>query len=145
MAHLTSAITFDGVGNTYVSGWTNIIDGACTDSINEDAYLMKFDSEGELQWSRQYGEESQQDWGAGSATDVHGNTFMLIESPSTSGGQSSFSIVKYDAAGNLVAEKQLDSTKSIFAGFTTDNNGGVYITGADTESSWKIFLRKINL
>jgi hypothetical protein len=145
LSHLTSAITFDGMGNTYVSGWTNIIDGACTDSINEDAYLMKFDSEGELQWSRQYGEESQQDWGAGSATDVHGNTFMLIESPSTSGGQSSFTIVKYDTAGNLVAEKQLDSTKSIFAGFTTDNNGGVYITGADTESDWKIFLRKINL
>ena len=105
---------------------------------------MKFDSEGELQWSRQYGEEGQQDWGAGSATDVNGNTFMLIESPSTLGGQSSVTLVKYDAAGNLVAEKPLDSTKSIFAGFTTDNNGGVYITGADTESSWKIFLRKIN-
>jgi hypothetical protein len=145
LSHLTSAITFDGMGNTYVSGWTNIIDGACTDSMNKDAFLMKFDSEGELQWSRQYGEEGQQDWGAGSATDVHGNTFMLIESPSTSGGQSSFTLVKYDAAGNLVAEKPLDATKNIFAGFTTDNNGGVYITGADTESSWKIFLRKINL
>ena len=145
LAHLTSAITFDGVGNTYVSGWTNITDGACTDSINEDAFLMKFNSAGELQWSRQFGEESQQDWGAGSATDVNGNTFMLIESPSTSGGQSSFTLVKYDAAGNLVAEKPLDATKNIFAGFTTDNNGGVYITGADTESSWKIFLRKINL
>ena len=145
LSHLTSAITFDGMGNTYVSGWTNIIDGACTEIMNEDAYLMKFDSEGELQWSRQYGEEGQQDWGAGSATDVHGNTFMLIESPSTSGGQSSFTLVKYDAAGNLVAEKPLDATKNIFAGFTTDNNGGVYITGADTESSWKIFLRKINL
>jgi hypothetical protein len=145
LSHLTSAITFDGMGNTYVSGWTNIIDGACTEIMNEDAYLMKFDSEGELQWSRQYGEEGQQDWGAGSATDVNGNTFMLIESPSTSGGQSSFTLVKYDAAGNLVAEKPLDATKNIFAGFTTDNNGGVYITGADTESSWKIFLRKINL
>jgi hypothetical protein len=144
LSHLTSAITFDSVGNTYVSGWTNIIDGACTDSMNEDAFLMKFNSAGELQWSRQFGEESQQDWGAGSATDVNGNTFMLIESPSTSGGQSSFTLVKYDAAGNLVAEKQLDSTKSIFAGFTTDHNGGVYITGADTESDWKIFLRKIN-
>ena len=144
LSHLTSAITFDGVGNTYVSGWTNIIDVACTDSMNKDAFLMKFDSEGELQWSRQYGEEGQQDWGAGSATDVNGNTFMLIESPSTSGGQSSFTLVKYDAAGNLVAEKPLDATKNIFAGFTTDNNGGVYITGADTESSWKIFLRKIN-
>ena len=127
-----------------MSGWTNIIDGACVDNMNEDAFLMKFDSEGELQWSRQYGEEGQQDWGAGSATDVNGNTFMLIESPSTLGGQSSVTLVKYDAAGNLVAEKPLDSTKSIFAGFTTDNNGGVYITGADTESSWKIFLRKIN-
>ncbi len=144
LSHLTSAITFDSVGNTYVSGWTNIIDGACTDSMNEDAFLMKFNSAGELQWSRQFGEESQQDWGAGSATDVNGNTFMLIESPSTSGGQSSFTLVKYDAAGNLVAEKQLDSTKSIFTGFTTDNNGGVYITGADIESDWKIFLRKIN-
>jgi len=144
LSHLTSAITFDGMGNTYVSGWTNIIDGACTEIMNEDAYLMKFNRAGDLQWSRQFGDEGRQDWGAGAATDVDGNTVMLIESPSTSGGQSSVTLVKYDAAGNLVAEKQLDSTKSIFAGFTTDNNGGVYITGADTESDWKIFLRKIN-
>jgi Beta-propeller repeat len=122
----------DNNGNIYIAGKTN---GIINDKNygQNDGFITKIDSLGNIIWSRQFGSDGDEDiqW---SAID---NTGCVYITGSTTGalkginfGNEDFFIVKYNPGGELEWEKQFgtDST-DIAKGLYADNKGYIYVTG----------------
>lgn len=139
-------------GGIYVTGFTQ---GNLDGNVNSggmDMFLIKYDANGAILWSRllggampvsrpsgPYANES----GEGIATDFNGNIYVTgttdgdldgntYAGPNSGGGitQDMF-VVKYDSNGAKLWTRQLGTTEQDFPyGVATDGNGNVYITGA---------------
>ena len=142
------SIAIDGADNAYISGFTS----ASLDGLNAggyDAFLIKYDPAGNLQWTRQLGTSSH-DFSYSVAVDGTDSVFIsgftdgaLVGT--SAGGRDAF-LVKYDAAGNLQWTRQLgtwssDSSYSVaidsdgnalISGHTWDSLGGANAGGQDT-------------
>ena len=135
-------VTIDGQGNAFVSGITEgIIDGVNVGG--GDAFLVKFDNNGNELWSRQYG-TSGYDFGEGIATDQEGNVYVT--------GNSNYGypitdidtlLVKYDPSGTHLWTREINPAGH-FVGSSdiavVDDT--VYIIGEDLVSrgNWDAFL-----
>lgn len=152
----------DASGNVYMSGETSSntsaalvttgchqpLYGAGTNGADNDAFLVKFDSNGNRLWATYYG-GTLNDVGYSCATDAAGNVFMAGEGRSTtgtviatSGSHQSTSangaafLVKFDAAGT----RQWGTYYGVMTGGDlgyvcgADANGNVYL-GAHTTAS----------
>jgi hypothetical protein len=131
------SISADGLGNVYLSGLT---EGtlAGTYAGNGDAFVSKYDVEGNRLWVRQFGTAAQ-DGSRGVAADVLGNVYLAISTEGDLGGsnQGGFDVAlsKLDPTGNLVWTKQFgtsgdDRSRSV----STDPMGNVYTAGFTTGS-----------
>lgn len=106
-----------------------------------DALLIKFNSSGEKQWSRQLGTVGDE-YVYAVAVDDDGNVYIAGNTTRDFDGQShtnetSYDIflVKYDASGTKQWSRLIGSTAHDFPyGLTLDGSGNIFITGA-TESS----------
>jgi hypothetical protein len=91
--------------NIYVTGMTGgDLDGN-TNSGGSDIFLVKYNSSGTKQWTKQLGTSSK-DWGYDVTTDSSGNIYVTGETGGSldgntntnSGGQDIF-LIKYDSSG----------------------------------------------
>jgi len=150
-------VTVDSSGNIYVTGGTGGgLDGN-TSSGGYDIILVKYNSSGTKQWTKQLGTSSW-DWGSGVTTDSSGNIYVTgftygdLDGNTSSGNQDIF-LVKYNSSGTKQWTKQL-GTSSLDRGFgvTTDSSGNIYVTGRTgggldgntTSGMFDIFLVKYN-
>ena len=107
-------VATDISGNVYVAGGTNGgLDGN-TSAGNTDLFVVKYNSSGTKQWTKQFGSSSR-DSANGVATDSSGNVYVAggtyggLDGNSGSGGNDFF-VVKYNSSGTKQWTKQLGSS-----------------------------------
>ena len=127
-----TGIATDSSGNVYVTGRTlGALEG--TSSGGQDLFVVKYDSVGVKQWTKQLG-SGEIEHATGIATDSSGNVYVTgntngaLEGTSSGGGD--FFVVKYDSGGIKQWTKQLGTSDADFAsGIATDSSDNVYVTG----------------
>lgn len=143
-----TGVVCDAIGNVYMSGYTlgstNLASGGFQNTFGgyQDAYLVKFDAQGNRLWATYYGgSDSDTGWDLG--IDNSGNTYLTGYTLSTtaiaSGGfQNTFGggtvmdgfIVSFDPAGNrLCASYYGDLGGDYFYSVAVDGGGVVYASG----------------
>jgi len=127
-----SYVAVDGDGNPYVTGTTKD-SVAGLNAGGNDALVMKYDSSGNLAWSRQLG-SPEGDLSLSTAVDAGGNVFITGYTAGNLGGlnagRNDAFLAKYDSAGNLAWTRQLgwglnDNSYSV----AVDSSGNVLISG----------------
>jgi len=129
-----TSVTTDSSGNIYVTGFTEGgLDGN-TSSGGNDMFLVKYNSSGIKQWTKQLGTSSL-DYGNGVTSDSSGNIYVTgITSGGLDGntiyGKNDIFLVKYNSSGTKQWTKQLGTSSSDSGiGVTTDSSGNIYVTG----------------
>ncbi len=135
----TTEVNADSAGNLYVSGYTTGSLGAAN-AGNEDAWIAKYDSNGQQLWVRQFGTETE-DKAIANAVDSTGNVYLTGWTESILGESSAGSwdawIAKYDPTGNLLWTQQLGTANSDGAlDIQIDTDDTIYLTG-NTWGSWE--------
>jgi hypothetical protein len=129
-----NSVATDAAGNIYVAGYTQAaLDGQPHLGSN-DAFLVKYDSSGVRQWTRQWGTASD-DTANGVALDdfggvyVTGQTLGSLPGQTNAGGNDLF-LVKFSAAGDLQWTRQRGSASGdVGAAIAVDSTGGIHIAG----------------
>lgn len=135
-------LCIDGQGSVFVSGLT---EGAMygTNAGGSDVFVVKYDGDGNKQWSRQYGTTGY-DFGEGIAADAAGNVYVT--------GNSNFGypitdidtlVVKYDTTGELVWTREINpSGNFVGASDIAVVGDNVYVIGDDLvgTGNWDAFL-----
>ncbi|TGM20267.1 hypothetical protein EHQ90_03580 [Leptospira stimsonii] len=135
------AITSDTNGNVYTVGITNgALDGetfigSAPDFIDSDLFIVKYDSNGNKQWTRLLGIAANSNTVAKAATtDSLGNIFVTgssnsgLDGQTFGGGGTGYFIVKYNPAGVKQWTKLFAGPTP--SGITYDNsNGKIYLVG----------------
>jgi hypothetical protein len=146
-----NAVASDPAGNVFLAGsfsGTNLLGGnrlaspSSNGSLYSDAFLAKYDSNGNCLWARQAGGSSI-DSGEAVAVDKEGNALLLASihstnavfgtylfSTSNKAGDSDIVVAKYNATGNLLWARQLGSESTDYGrGIAVDGAGNSFITG----------------
>lgn len=122
----------DSVGDVYTTGWTlGELGGSSAGSF--DAYLTKFDDEGNLLWTEQFG-TSDDDQAYSLYIDKNDNIFIGGYTDGSLGGSNDGSfdawIAKYDQSGNQSWITQFGtSNRDELYGLVADDLGNLYATG----------------
>ena len=149
-------ITSDSSGNIYVTGYTHgALDGN-TYAGSTDLILVKYNSSGEKQWTRQFGTSSG-DVGRGVTTDSAGNIYVTGDTGggldgNANAGITDIFVVKYNSAGVRQWTRQFGTSSGDVAhSITSDSAGNVYVTGytsgdldGTNAGSEDIFVAKYN-
>jgi hypothetical protein len=129
----------DGTGvatdqtGVYVVGWTDGALSGQTSAGSTDAFIRKYDFNGNVLWTRQFG-TPEQDQALGVATDgtgvyVTGRTQGNIVPGSQVGNSDDAFLRRYDANGTLVWTRQFgDRDGQVAYGVATDSTG-IYVAG----------------
>lgn len=119
-------------GNVYITGRTKgALEGSNAGSF--DAWVAKYDSEGNQQWIKQLG-SSGADYSYGVAVDSSGNVYITGRTTgslgsSNAGGFDAW-VAKYDSDGNQQWVKQLGTSGNEFAfAIAVDGSSNLYISG----------------
>ena len=127
-------VATDLSGNVYVAGGTNGgLDGN-TNAGNTDLFVVKYNSSGTKQWTKQLGSSSR-DSANGVATDSSGNIYVTGTTyweldGNTSAGNADLFVVKYNSSGTKQWTKQNGTDRYDEArGVATDSSGNVYVVG----------------
>ena len=130
-----NGVVTDSSGNVYVTGGTKGgLDGN-TSAGNTDLFVLKYNSSGTKQWTKQLG-SSGRDSANAIAIDSSGNLYVTGMTFggldwNTSAGSNDLFVVKYNSSGTKQWTEQLGSASSDFAnGVATDSSGNVYVAGA---------------
>jgi hypothetical protein len=128
-------VTTDSSGNIYFTGLTSGgLDGN-TNSGSLDIFLVKFNSSGTKQWTKQLG-TSYVDYGRGVTTDSSGNIYVTGDTlggldGNTNSGFEDISLIKYNSSGTKQWTKQLGTSSTDYgSGVSTDSSGNIYVTGS---------------
>ena len=100
---MSMGITVDNSSNIYVTGYTDGGLDTNTNSGRNDAFIIKYNSSGTKQWTKQLGTSSD-DQGRGVTTDLSGNIYVTRETwgnlyGNTNSGFSDIFLVKYNSDG----------------------------------------------
>ena len=148
---LCFSITADKQGSVFISGVTG---GSLAGELqgNYDAFLMRYDTNGNLIWNRQLGTQGS-DGSVSVAADGQGNVFLAGDTSGSlngenAGGQDAF-IANYGYDGSFQWVKQFGTSKDdMSASIITDGLGNVYVSGRINGSivggSFDSFLAKID-
>ena len=137
-----TAIALDDSGSVYVSG---LVFNA---PANQDAFINKWDANGNFIWARFFAGSSN-DASYAVAPDVDGNVYVsgsfsgtVAFDPGnsagtlTSAGLTDAFLVKFDGDGNFIWVKSVGGTSSEGGnGLTVDSHGNVYMTGSYSGTS----------
>jgi len=130
-------ITSDSNGNTYVTGTTlGLFDGN-TPAGSWDAFVGKYDRNGNQLWVKQFGTTGY-DYAYGITSDSNGNIYTTGITNGTFAGNTSAGqynddafVAKYDSSGNQLWVKQFGTTGDDSAsGITSDRNGNPIAAGS---------------
>ena len=126
-------VAADSSGNVYVVGGTKGRLNGISNSGRTDAFMIKYNSSGTRQWTKQLGSAST-DAANGVATDSSGNVYVAGVTygglDGNSKGNSDLFVVKYNSSGTKEWTKQLGTEEYDEArGVATDSSGNVYLTG----------------
>jgi len=126
------SIAIDGLGNAYISGFT-LGDIGAPNAGFYDSFLTKYDSTGNLIWSRQMG-TSADDRSRSVAVDALGYAYITGDTRgSLSGpnaGISDVFLTKYDPLGNLVWSLQIGTSGAeVSTSVALDASGDLYVSG----------------
>ena len=141
---VTSSVTTDGLGNSYVTGYFN--DTAFFDSFmlpntgTPDIFIVKYDSSGNVLWAKGAGGTGGGDYGFGVSSDNFGNIFLtgwatspiIVFNADTivNAGVYNLFLVKYDSTGNVIWAKGAGgSGHDMSFSVSSDGMGNAYITG----------------
>jgi heat shock protein HslJ len=135
---MSQGVDNDSSGNIYVTGHTGGgLDGNTNSGYN-DIFLVKYNSSGVKQWTKQLGTSSG-DYGNGVAADssdniyVTGYTFGGLDGNTKSGiclNCSDIFLVKYNSSGTKQWTKQLGALLDDRGhGVTVDSSNNIYVTG----------------
>jgi len=130
------SVTTDSLDNIYVTGWTNWNLDGNTSSGGRDIFLLKYNSSGTKQWTKQLGSSSV-DEGYGVTTDsldniyVTGITYGDLDGKTSIGADDGdIFLLKYNSSGTKQWTKQLGSSSfDEGQGVTTDSLDNIYVTG----------------
>jgi uncharacterized delta-60 repeat protein len=145
-----NGVAVDSSDNIYVSGWTR--GKLDTYAGGDDAILVKYNSSGTKQWTRQFGapsflEKSQynsssqmttsEDKGIGVAVDSSGNIYVTGNTEggmdgNTNSGKNDIFLVKYNSSGTKQWVKQLEGSSKSFdnaQGLAVDSSDNIYVAG----------------
>jgi hypothetical protein len=121
-------------GNIYIAGSTNgSLDGNAN-AGDYDIFLVKYDSTGEKQWTRQIGTAESED-GQGVAVDSAGYIYVTGWTSgsldgNTNAGLGDIFLVKYDSSGTKLWTKQFGTAGSEYGqSIEVDNTGNIYVGG----------------
>lgn len=148
------SITTDNFGNTYIAGFTNGTSGISSNGFQNiygggayDAFLIKFDLNGNRIWSTYYG-GSGDDKAFSVSTDSSGNIYLVGFTSSVSniaaggfqntygGGSNDAFIVKFNSNGGRIWSSYYGGESDDPAwGVSTDNQGNIFITGTTNSNS----------
>jgi hypothetical protein len=136
----------DASGNVYLCGYTESSSGIAFNGYQNsfggygDAFLVKLDGSGSLQWATYYG-DSQSDNASGCATDASGNVYLAGTTDSqnniasgghqtTFGGLTDAFLVKFNASGaRQWGTYYGGGSQDDGGGCATDASGNVYLSG----------------
>ena len=128
------ALATDKDGNVYLAGYTKGAFFAETNQGNNDAFIVKYDKDGNEIWHKWLG-SNKHDATRALATDKDGNVYLIGRTTGalfteTNQGDFDTFIVKYDKDGNKLWHKWLGSNQHDFADtLATDTDGNVYLAG----------------
>ena len=132
-----TGITSDSSGNIYVTGYTEgHLDGNTSAGYN-DLIVVKYNSSGVKQWTRQLGTSSN-DYGFSITSDPSGNVYVTgstegkLDGNNSSGNQDII-VVKYNSIGIKQWTQQIGTSGEEFGeDIASDLSGNVYVTGITT-------------
>jgi hypothetical protein len=129
-----NGVTVDSSNNIYVTGsTTGGLDGN-TSSGSQDIFLVKYNSSGTKQWTKQLGTSSE-DVGTGVTVDSSNNVYVSGYTAggldgNTNSGSNDLILVKYNSSGTKQWTKQLGtSSNDKGEGVTVDSSNNVYVSG----------------
>jgi hypothetical protein len=117
-------IAASNTGEIYITGNTKSYG-----SGDSDFFLLKYDSPGNLIWSRIWGGTSE-DIAGGVAASGTGDIYITGCTKSYGAGDSDIVLLRYDSSGSLLWNKTWGGTNADLAlGIATSSTEGIYITG----------------
>jgi hypothetical protein len=126
------AISADGLGNVYITGFTSGSLGG-TNAGFEDVFISKLDASGTILWTKQLG-TSGNDYGRDVSADGLGNVYITGLTNGSLGGTNAGNydafIAKYDSSGTLLWTEQLGTSGQDYSyAVSADGSGNVYMSG----------------
>jgi uncharacterized delta-60 repeat protein len=117
-------VAVDSSDNIYIVGYTS-----SSGSGNYDALIVKYNSDGVLQWQRTLGSTSS-DYGRGVAVDSSDNVYMFGDYYSTAQASKYLFLAKYNSSGTLQWQNRLGSNVDD-TGYkcVIDSTGNIYACG----------------
>ncbi|MBY5310190.1 hemolysin [Aphanizomenon flos-aquae CCAP 1446/1C] len=130
-------IDSDSQGNVYITGWTLGNLGG-KNAGSEDAWITKYDSNGNSLWTRQFGTNGN-DAALDMKIDLNGNIFLVGYTDNNLGGKNLGSndawAAKFNSNGKQLWIQQFGTSKSdVATSLTIDKTGNVFVIGT-TEGS----------
>ena len=132
-----SGITVDSSDSVYVTGTTS---GSLFGTIagESDAFVIKYDTNGNKVWAKQFGSDHQE-WGNDITVDSSDSVYVTGTTSGslfgTIAGESDAFVIKYDTNGNKVWAKQFGSDKHDGSNnIAVDLSNNVYVTGTTSGS-----------
>jgi hypothetical protein len=128
------ALSVESTGDSYIAGSTTGPLSGQTHAGGVDAFVMKYDSGGTWQWTRQFGTGGDEeglavhvDWGGNAF--VAGYTTDTLPEQTTVGQRDAF-VTKYDVSGTLGWTRQFGTQEDdSAAGVGADMAGNAYVAG----------------
>jgi len=122
------SLALDSSGNMYVCGWTN-----SGPASNNDAFVVKFNSSGVIQWQRGIGrsDNSVNDYGNGICLDSSNNVYVAGETGATGSYAEGGLILKYNSSGTIQWQRSFYSGggESIGYSIQCDSKDNLIIAG----------------
>ena len=133
---VATSVNVDSFGNIFLTGYTEGGLNGNTMTGYVDAFVIKLNSEGSRQWTKQLGSSTRSTYGFGGSVDGSGNVFIGGYTNGTlpanlKRGITDAFIVKYNTDGDRLWTKQLGSSAKDTYGFSisADKVGNVFIGG----------------
>src|SRR5215212_8253297 len=128
-----NGVSADSSGGVYVVGFTNGELPGQTDEGIRDAFISKYNADGDEEWTRQFGTSGIDD-ASGVSADSSGGVYVVgtMDSgdPLPAGEEADAYIRKYNSEGDEEWTRQFGTSSfDIALGVSADSSGGVYVAG----------------